>query len=266
MKLFKSIICSAILIAAGVNVFSQTNDVKKLVPAKYLDQLLKDGQVEIIHEEEKDDYVLLPSTVYDSKINGNRIIKGNKDFPFVFEGLYYVSKDELKKQSNSSDDVIDMNDVSRVLRSISKMQGMTYYSNTRKKYKTLYKKAYTISSPDSKTAIADNIEGSADGKVIYCLQDDASFGITRYKLEYSQKADMMYAVFNNTDSIGVGPITGINKGQLKINVLVIDCGDSILLYLITDVNANKVPGIKNLVTDSMVARMNAVHEWFLKQF
>ena len=105
MKLFKSIICSAILIAAGVNVFSQTNDVKKLVPAKYLDQLLKDGQVEIIHEEGKDDYVLLPSTVYDSKINGNRIIKGNKDFPFVFEGLYYVSKDELKKQSNSSDDV-----------------------------------------------------------------------------------------------------------------------------------------------------------------
>lgn len=266
MKLFKNIICSAILIAAGVNVFSQTNDVKKLVPAKYLDQLLKDGQVEIIHEEGKDDYVLLPSTAYDSKINGNRIKKGSKDFPFVFEGLYYVSKDELKKQSNSSDDVIDMNDVSRVLRSISKMQGMTYYSNTHNKYKTLYKKAYTISGPDSKTAIADKTEGSADGKVIYCLQDDASFGITRYKLEYSQKSDMMYAVFNNTDSIGVGPITGINKGQLKINVLVIDCGDSILLYLSTDANANKVPGIKSLVTDSMVARMNAVHEWFLKQF
>lgn len=266
MKLLKSMICSAIFFVAGVNVFSQTNDVKKLVSSKYYDQLMKDGQVEIIHEEGEDEYLLLPSSVYDSKIKGNRITKGKKNFPFVFEGLYYVSKDELKKQSNSSDSNIDINDVSRVLRSISKMQGMTYYSNTRNKNMTLYKKAYTISEPGSKTAIADNLEGSADGKTIYCLQDDASFGVTRYKLDYNQKADVMYAVFNNTDSIGVGPITGIDKGQLRINVLVIDCKDSILLYLSTDANANKVPGIKNLVTESMVARMDAVHKWFLKQF
>ncbi|MCQ2589091.1 MAG: hypothetical protein MJ179_01580 [Treponema sp.] len=266
MKLLKNIICSAILIAAGVNGFSQTNNVKKIVPAQYYDQLMKDGQVEIIHEEGANDYVLLPNTVYNDKINGNRVVKGSKNFPFVFEGLYYVSKEELKKQSNSSDTEIDMNDVSRVLRSISKMQGMQYYSNTHNKYKTLYKKAYTIAGPDSKTAVADKTEGSAEGKTIYCLQDDASFGVTRYKLDYSQKTDVMYAVFNNIDSIGVGPVTGINKEQLKINVLVIDCKDSILLYLSTDANANRVIGIKSLITDSMVARMNAVHEWFLKQF
>ena len=267
MKLFKNLICMTIFsVMAATTCFSQTNNVKKLVPAAYYDRLIKDGQIEIIHEEGKDDYFLLPSTIYDSKIKENRVQKGRKNFPFVFEGLYYISKDELKKQSKSSDENINIDDVSRVLRSVSKMQGMTYYSNSSKKYKTLYKRAYTISDPESKSAIADKTEGSADGKKIYCLQDDASFGVTRYELNYCQQKDIIYAVFNNTDSIGIGPINGINERQLKINVLVVDCDDHLLLYLSTDANANKVPGIKSLVTDSMVARMNAVHDWFLKQF
>lgn len=266
MKATKKRVIGLVMICAASSLFAQNAWVKKLVPAKYYDQLIKDGRVELIHEEGDDNYQLLPNSQFNSTILQNRVVKGEKKFPFVFEGLYYVTKDELRKESNSSDKDINIDDVSRVLRSISKMEGMTYYSNTRKKNMTLYKKAYTTSGYNSKTQVPDKTEGSADGKVIYCLQDDASFGVMKYQLNYYQKEKQMYAVFTNTNSIGMGPITGIDEKNMKINVLVIDCDDSILLYLSTDCNCNKVPGIKSLVSDSMIARMNAVHDWFLKQF
>lgn len=266
MKLFKKAVISFFMVSVAASLFGQNDQVKKLVSAQYYDQLIKTGRVEVIHKEGVDKLQLLPDSSYTAKVSENRVKKDPKDYPFVFEGLYYATKDELRKASNSSDADINIDDVSRVMRSISKMQGMTYYSNTRKKNMTLYKKAYTTSGLNSETAVPDKTDGSADGKVIYCLQDDASFGYMKYKLNYHQNKKELYAVFTNTNSIGMGPITGIDEGNMKINVLVIDCGDSLLLYLSTDCSCNKVPGIKALVSDSMIARMNAVHDWFFKQF
>lgn len=247
-------------------IFAENEQVKKLVNPNYYDQLVKNGTVELIHKEGNDKYVLLPQTDYSSKVLSNRVKKGGKDFPFVFEGLFLLNKKDLLATSNSTDTQIDITDVSRVFRSISKMQGMTYYSTTKKKELVLYKKAYTISGPDSETPIADDNKGNADGKVLYCLQDDASFGVTRYKLNYYQSDKLLYAVFTSTDPIGLGPFTGIEKGNIKINALVIDCGDDLLLYLSTDATCNSLPGIKKQVTDSMTSRMKAVYKWFIKQF
>ena len=53
---------------------------------------------------------------------------------------------------------------------------------------------------------------------------------------------------------------------MKINLLVVDCGEDLLLYLCTDVDSKKFPGIAGMIVDSMTARMEAVYNWFLKQF
>jgi len=66
--------------------------------------------------------------------------------------------------------------------------------------------------------------------------------------------------------MGIGPFRPIHPGKMIINILVIDCGDDILLYLCTDTDSLKLPGIKGQITKSMLARMNAVYEWFKTQF
>lgn len=266
----KKIICGICALGLTAAVIAQAFTAKTLVDPKYYDTLVKNGEVKIIHEEGKDGLLLLPQTEYTSAVKANRIKKGEKNFPFVFEGLFLLKKDFLKAQSNSKDTDINIEDVSRIFRAISKMEGMKYYSfskgKPKGKEKVLYKKAYTINSPDSKERIADKTSGSADGKVIYCLQDDSSFGVCRYRLDYKQKGNLLYATFTSTDDMGLGPITAIEAGNLRINVLVADCGDSLLLWLSTDANCKKLPGIKDQVTDSMTARMDAVYKWFIKQF
>lgn len=260
-KLFSFLIASILFVSS---VFADQSEIKKLVNSKYYDELVKNGSVKIFHKTNEMDLVLLPSSVYKSKINAGRVKKTNK--AFLFESLFYLKKDDLIKSSNSNDKDLNISDASRIMRSISSMQGITYYSNSKKKDRILYDKAYTISDPSSKTAVPDKNTGSADGKELYCLLNDASFGITRYKLNYSQCEKELYTTFTTTDAFGVGLITGIKPGDLRINILVIDCGDSFLLYLAPDANCIDFPGIDKKIQDSLIARMDSIYKWFIKQF
>lgn len=260
----KRIIRGIIVMMFAACLYGQTANVKDVVSPKYYDQLVKDGSIKIFHEQTDMSMALIPSSSYKSKVLNERIKKTGK--PFLFESLFLLKKDDLRKTSNSNDADLNIDDVSRVLRSISTMQGITYYSNSKKRDRILYDKAYTISGPESKTAIADKNTGNADGKVLYCLLNDASFGITRYKLNYSQKSNEILTTFTTTDAFGLGPITGIEPGDLKINILVIDCGDSFVLYLAPDANVKNIAGIDKKVNESLVARMDSIYKWFIKQF
>ena len=256
MKKFIRVIIIACLVAASL--YGETADLKQIVSTKYYNELIKNGSVKVFHDSNDMEMGLVPSSGYKSKLLKNRVKKSDK--AFLFESLFYLKKSDLSKSK------LDINDVSRVMRSISSMQGITYYSNTKKKDRVLYDKAYTISDPSSKVAIADKTTGNADGKVLYCLLNDASFGITRYKLNYYQSNNELYSTFTTTDAMGLGPITGIEAGDLIINILVIDCGDSFLLYLAPDANCKNIPGIDKKVQDSLIARMDSIYKWFIKQF
>lgn len=219
-----------------------------------------------IHDDGTDELKLKPQSEYDGIINGSRVTKAEKNFPFVYESLYHLDKEELKKTSNSSDDNIDIDDVSRVLRSVSTMQGMKYFSTTKNKTLVLYEKAYMIEGENSKKKIADLNTGNADGQISYCYQKDNSFGDIFYRLNYYQGEKNMLAVFTTTSTIGIGPFKAIAPENLKIFIFVEDKGDEILLYLFTDLDSAKYPGIKGQITESMTSRLDAVYNWFIKQF
>ena len=219
-----------------------------------------------IHDDGTDELKLKPLSEYDGIINGSRVTKAEKNFPFVYESLYVLNKEELKKTSNSSDENINIEDISRVLRSVSSMQGMKYFSTTKNKTLVLYEKAYMVDGENSKKKIADQNAGNADGQISYCYQKDNSFGDIFYRLNYYQGEKTMLAVFTTTNTIGIGPFKAIAPENLKIFIFVEDQGDEILLYLFTDLDSAKYPGIKGQITDSMTSRLDAVYNWFIKQF
>lgn len=250
----------------GATMFAQNADAKKIVNPKYYEELIKNGNVIMWRDDGSKELTLLPQVSWASEIKGNFIPKKDGDYPFTYEALYYLSKQDLLKQSNSAAKEITINDVSKICRSISKMQGMKYYSSTRKKEVVLYEKAFTIANAQSSEAIPDKTDGSADGMVLYALQDDNSFGVTRYELTYKQSAGELLATFKNQDIMGIGPFKAIYPNDMAISLLVIDCGDNLLLYITTDLDSVKFPGIKGQITDSITSRMEAIYKWFVKQF
>lgn len=263
---FKRVVTMAALVIAGSMAFAQAANIKDIVSPKYYDELIKTGMIRIIHPVDDLDLVLLPETGFKKQCLNNIIPKEQGNYPFVSESLYYMPKKDILKASNSSKTDITLEEISVVFRSISKMQGMQYYSENKKKPDTLYKEAWAVDGPVTRQKIPDQTAGSANGKVLYAYQNDASFGKTVYELHYYQDANSLYAVFNNLDSMGIGPIQAVNPRNLKINVIAIDCGDALCLYLETDTDSKKFPGIAKTMENSLTSRMDAIKDWFIKQF
>lgn len=261
-----SCLFAAGVLLGGACLARENAKVKEIVDSKYYAELVKKGEVTKYGENPSEGFMLIPDSEFSNLVADTLIKKNPKNFPYTFEGLYLIDKKEILQKSGSNKSEITIPDVAHVVRSISKMQGMKYYSNTKKKECVLYKKTYMIAGPDDRTRIEDQNTGNADGQVSYCLQDDNSFGINTYRLSYRQNEDTLWCNHYIMDKMGVGPFKAIYKGKMIINILVVDCGEDILLYLNTDVDSIKYPGIKGQIADSMFARMNAVQVWFKTQF
>ncbi|MGP1458637.1 MAG: DUF6675 family protein [Treponema sp.] len=256
---------------AAASLFAEDVKLENAVSAAQLKELKSTGVVQVIHPKDDSKLSLLPECTYKSQAEKAVLAKSDKNVPFVAEFLYLVPKTELLKNSADKNKTIDTDALSVVFRSISKMQGMRYHVGEKGPKdigELLYKKAYMIANPDSDEPIADKNTGNADGQISYCYQHDHTYGDTKYKLEYHQSGNVLYATFLNTLPLTSLGVKVIMPGNMRISIISIDAGDSVLLYLSTDCDAKKI-GVLNVrkqIEESMTARIEAIYSWFMKQF
>ena len=95
----------------------------------------------------------------------NRVSE-NKKYTFVSETLYLIDKSEIIQKSNIEEKTINIEDASRVIRSVSKMEGMKYYSLHRKeesgKEQTEYQKEQAAENCQKQT-----VDGCCVGSILF---------------------------------------------------------------------------------------------------
>lgn len=235
---------------------------EEIVSEKNLEKLKASGSMERQQFDCSGVYLyLLPKTPLAQSFK-NIWPSGNKNPALIGENLYLISKRKL----NSDPSTVTIEKASQIIRSISKMQGMQYYSNGEKRWTTLYKDAYCIKGPKDKTRVSDNTLGNANGQVQYCLLNDNSLGKTNYKLSYRQSDEEVSVEFENVTSVSIGPITGVSAGNLRIGLDVIDCGDDLLVYTVVVAKYPSISIIENKLKNSFSARLSAIYNWFINQF
>lgn len=212
---------------------------------------------------------LTPNTPLSAKAVGSWSLDAKPKF--TTEKLFYLKKATMVANSDNPDECdTSINGVSKVVRSISKMKGVQYYSNGDKKWETLYHKSNLIDSLKNKKAIPDDLEGSADGKSFYCLQEDNSFGTCVYKLEYLQRdresPNEVSVCFTNAESLKYGPITAVKPGNMKINLVVTEQDTFYLVYMLVKVKYPSVPFLESRLNRSFNARVDAIYKWFSMSF
>ncbi len=178
------------------------------------------------------------------------------------EKLFYLDKKSLGGNSESE---LTVEKVSKILRSISTMKGTEYYSNRHKKWEVLYHDAYLVDSKENKNPIPDDTEGSADGKTLYCMQDDNSFGKCYYQLEYRQTEKEVSVYFDNFEPLKFGPITAAKAHNVKINLVAVDEGDYYLVYLLVQASYPRISLFENMMLDSFNSRVDSIYKWFVKE-
>lgn len=264
----KKRIFAFILLLVTFFAYSQNVKLEDFINEKYVDSLLKNGRIEVIHEKEDTNLSLIPNCIYKDKIITESINKNEKQVPFVAEFLYLVDKKDLLKNSRDKEKNITMDEISVVFRSISKMKGMLYHFEKPGKEEVLYKKAYMIENIESDLPINDQNTGNPDGQVSYCLQDDNTYGIMKYKLNYYLNENVLFSTFLLETPMSTMGIKAVESHNMKINIIAIDLGDKLLLYLHNDVAAKSIPlvNVRKQIKESMTVRMEAVYRWFLLQF
>ena len=180
---------------------------------------------------------------------------------FIAEDLYMIDKDSL-----GGKDSVSVDRISKIMRSVSKMKGMQYYSHGEKKYETLYHECHFIKGPNDRTPVEDDTEGNADGKVMYCMQDDNSFGKINYRIEYHQNENEVNVNFVNVTTLRVGPIRAIVPGNLRISFVIVNCDDEILIYMLVRSKFPALSMLEKKMKESFSARLDAIYEWFKTQF
>ena len=197
-----------------------------------------------------------PNTAFGKQISAEWTAKNGKTPNLVAEAYYVLPKNER----------VSIDDISVMARSFSTMEGIQYYSNSKEKYETLYSECYTVSDKDGKKKIPDMTSGSADGKKIYILQKDNSFGKSVYEMNFKQTADELYFTSVNLESLWYGIFKAVSAKALKLTFLINNGGKDLEFYVLVEGDIASIPFIDDFLKESFVSRLDAVYNWYRKNY
>ncbi len=250
-----SCLCLVVLFSGAV--FSQSaENIPPEIDGGIFQQLLEKGEYRTQYFKEKDrDFTLYPKTELGSLLKETWTEK--KDPVFVAESLFLIEK---PAEANSPE--LDTELISRIMRSISSMEGIEYYSNSEKKMKTLYIQSYTVDNLEDKNRISDKVEGSADNLSIYAFQEDGSFGDNYYQIDYRQRENEVSMVIRLKEPLKYGLITAVKANNLVFNIDVLDKGDYLIMYIGAKVKFPAISLLENKLNKSFGSRITALYDWF----
>lgn len=256
------------IFAFAENLFAQNLEWQKILPPQVEEMLLANGEISHIFSENDLEAYFIPQTEFADEIKNFVFGKISAEkMGFAEEKIYRLPKSEIEISDENSA-ALDTRTVSKIMRSISKMQGMQYFSRSRKSWDELYSQAFRVENPDSEnfSAAGDLNEGDADGQEIFVFLNDHTFGESIYKISYKQNQNELLMLMENTSALSYGPVKAVKPGDFKMCVCIIDCGDEFLVYIGNYTEFKMISALKKRLNNSFEARLEAIYNWFKNQF
>jgi hypothetical protein len=149
---------------------------------------------------------------------------------------------------------------------LSTLEGIQYYSESRKAMRIFYESSQVIDGPTGKNPLPDPVYRTLpDSLVLYALQKDLTFGENTYRFSYRTGDDFIFFVQENLTPMNAGIIPVVGKNKCRTMVAIIDAGDSLVVYAAAMAKAASIPGMGDRIGASFTNRINAVFQWFVKR-
>lgn len=252
------IFCICLLFLSEINIYSQEIESCPELDQDIFNELINNGMVNrVYYKQDNVQLTLCPDTELGRQLINSWV---SEDKPvYVSESLFYI-----KKPEGSTGNDIDL--ISGILRSVSSMEGIKYYSNSAGGIKTLYTQSYTVDNPENRKRISDQIEGSADNLTVYAFQEDHSFGINIYRIDYRQLDNEISMVMKNENPVKFAFITAVKKNNLVMSLQIIDKGSYLITYILAQMKFPALSIFESKMNNSLNARITALQNWFEKRY
>ena len=176
---------------------------------------------------------------------------------FLIEALYLYKK---------ADSTHDVGKLSRILRSVSKLTGLQYYSSSRKKMRTLYEASYVIDDPKRDAPQSDPVDNPAGDFSVYVVQKDLTFDKNIYRYRFCADADSSGFLSTNHAVLKYSVFKAIEAESLVASIAVTDIGDYLLIHALTRAQFTAPSIFRERVQNSFRTRGEAVYGWFITQY
>lgn len=154
-----------------------------------------------------------------------------------------------------------------VLRSISTMEGIEYYSASRDRMRTLFHESFVIAGPSDRTEVPDPLVSSVPTtSVIHIYQHDSSFARNVYEVKYEVDKGSVWVWMNNLTTLFYrGIVPAVGAGNLQVHLVVKNLGDHLLFYGNCGVSPISLLGMQERAATSFYNRLVAMGRWFTNQ-
>jgi hypothetical protein len=146
---------------------------------------------------------------------------------------------------------------------LSSLEGIQYYSASRKTMRTFYESSRVIDGPEGKGVLPDPFYPDPPALLtLYARQKDLTFGENIYRYDYRAGEDFLVFLQENLTPMNAGIIPALGKNKLRSLVAVIDAEDSLLVYAASLAKAAAIPGMGERIGSSFGNRAEAILKWF----
>lgn len=152
-----------------------------------------------------------------------------------------------------------------LMRSVSTLQGIEYWSASRNSMRTLYARSFRIDNANSRNRLADPLVSVVPEKDSFLvLQEDLTFGTNVYEMSYESDRSGILMETVNLTGLWYGIIQAVGERSFHVRTLVIPCDEHVLVYIASTANASILPGVQGKIEDSFGNRARAIYAWFVK--
>lgn len=150
-----------------------------------------------------------------------------------------------------------------ILRSVSTLKGIEYFSASRGRMRTFIKEAYTVNSFNEKERIPDQtVDRIPLDSKITVFQEDLTFGKGYYSIVYRYSENIINLFMKNLTTLWYGVIPLIREENMHIHIAVFPLDNRILFYGNCGVKTVKFFGLEKTRTESFYYRIEALFRWF----
>lgn len=184
------------------------------------------------------------------------------------EVLYFMHNSSLPSAYHSVSTDKRQLTLYNILRSISTLQGLTYYSASRGKNRLLFEESWAIAnSSEPGIALPDPIvDDIVPLDAILIHQKDKSFGSNQSRVTYSSAGnDMSIAIENLTPMRYKGLIRVVNPGKMQSRIVVVPVREGLLIYGAMAAKTLNVKAFLKRAESSFTNRIIALTEWYLNR-
>ncbi len=152
-----------------------------------------------------------------------------------------------------------------LLRAVSSLEGIEYWSESRKTMRTFYAESYRIDGPETRRRLPDEALGPGplpSEEAIFVFQRDLSFGANVYRYAFRALPGAIALESSNLTRMSYGLVPVLGPDKLRVRLLVIPAAEGILFYVASAADAASVPGLKAKLESSFANRAEALFRWF----